>query len=551
MKRGVPGRIEGRILRSDGAVVPGITISVTRRVSPNAGQAGPREPTVLSVDDQGRFRLDQLSEGSYDLWITAPGFAPQRQLADAGQEPLAITLEEAVSLSGRIVADDPRIVVAGLPLLARPELSPYAGRITPADTDAEGYFQFDGLAPGRYLVTFGFRNAAGEETATGLVPLRAGPFEAGTAEAFEITVRYGGVIAGTLIDTQGNAITQRVRVEALGLTDDDQKDYSRRYFATSRPDGTYELSGLVFGRYALSFDPVVTADDTALRGPRKTHLDNVVSGTEELMVTMLEGIAVHGTVRNDEGEAIHGKGGYVQVRPVGTPPGGQEAVVLTVDAHGQFRTPPLDPERSYVVHAQGFSGYAHKTIEAVAPSQTPLVITLDGAKRITGRVLDDKGVAATGTSVSAYAIGVPPGAKGGHGFTYVGADGRFALEGLGDHEFRLYPGGASSGFIPAGEVTTAKAGASDVVLRVKPGVAFNGRLVDQDGVPIRSSYVNVTDGKTVWFTQGVDDEGNFRFAGLPTGRLMISARIGGTFTDLGEIDVPSEDVVTVKVPAPK
>ncbi len=548
-KRGVPGRIEGRILGVDGEVVPGIAVTVAKRISPNAGQAGPRETQQVSVDENGRFRLDKIPEGSYDLRITAPGFAHRLHVAEAGQEPLAITLEEVVALSGRIVTDDARIVIAGLPLIARSELAPYGGQATFAETDAEGHFIFEGLAPGNYLITFGFQNAAGDQTTAGLVPLRAGPFEAG-ADDVDVVVRYGGVIAGTLTDGNGNVIADAVRVEALGLTDEDQKDYSRRYFASSKPDGTFEFVGLVFGRYSLAFDPARGVNSKALRGPRTTYVDNVLSGTEDLAVTMLEGIAVHGSVQNEKGEAVTGKG-YVQVRPSGTVSGGQQAVVLHVDAEGRFRTPPLDATQTYDVHAGGFSGYTFKNLTAVTPDGEALVIILDGAKRITGRVLDENGAAATSTSVVAYAVGVGVGTKGYRGFTYVGVDGRFELEGLGDFEFRLYAGGSRSGYVTKGAAVLAKAGASDVVLHVRPGVAFAGRIVDQYDLPIRSPHVNVTDGNNVWFTQVTDDEGNFRFAGLPKGTLQISARIGGVFTNLGEIVVPTEGVVTLKVPAPK
>lgn len=541
-----PGRIAGRILGPEAQLVQGVTLVFDRLEVEGKPLGGGGFPKHWGADSHGWFRIDDLPEGAYALRISAPGFVEQRLEVPAGHEPLSIALQATVTLSGRVFAEDPRLPVAGIPLIARPEESPVLGHATQAETDAEGRFVFEGLPPGGYLITFGFRNRAVENPTTEFVPVRVGPVETGRDDV-EVRLVRGEIIAGTLVDESGSPITSAVRVEALGLTDEGQKIYGQYYFAASTFEGRFRLSGLVRGTYALSFDPIRRKGARVLRGPRTTYVCAVVSGTVDLEVTLLDGMAVHGRLVDGEGKEVSGRG-FVQVRPAGSPPGGQEAVILRVDDEGRFHTPPLDPFTTYTVQVGSFPGRMPQTIEGVVPSEEALVVTLADAGRITGRVVDESGAPATGTSVRAHAVREPLDSEGRSGFAHVDSSGRFALEGLGKFDFYVQAGGSTSGFIPVGEPLTVKSGQTDVVLLVKPGVPFSGRLVDEHGRPVRSPYISATSGSVQWFTQVSDDEGRFRLPGVPPGKIRISARIDGEFVSLGEFEAPGKDV-EIRVPA--
>lgn len=541
-----PGRIAGRVLGPDGNPVQGVTIVVDRLGAGDEQAAAEGFPKYWGAGPSGWFRLDGLPmEGAYSLRVYAPGFAERNLETRAGHAPLAIWLAEGLALAGRLVTDDPRVVLAGIPLLARHESSPVVGRAFQAETDAQGRFVFDGLSPGGHLITFGARNRAKEDPAALFVPIRFGPAAAGRDD-LEIPVVLGDVIAGRLVREDGSPVKVTVRVEALGLTDEDQKDYARQHNAASTAQATFELRGLSPGRYALSFEPAAPEGEAVLRGPRTTYVHAVASGTTDLEVTLLEGLAVHGRLVDAAGEPVRGEG-YVQVRPAGSVPGGQDAVVLRVDATGRFHTAPLDPGLVYVVAVSSFTGHMPKTVEGVIPSEEGIVVRLAPAGRITGRVVDTNGAPAAGTGVRAYAVKQPVDAEGRNAFAYVDHNGRFELEGLGEFEFRVHAGGASSGFVPAEEARVLKPGATDVVLRVKMGVPLAGRLVDDQDRPIQSPYVAVTNGAVVWFTQVSDEEGHFRLPGVPAGKLTLSAQIDGRPVPLGEVRAPAEDL-TIRVP---
>jgi hypothetical protein len=86
---GAGGRIEGKITDPKGAAIPGATVKVTNQTSK-------QEFTAVS-DAEGRYKVEGLPAGTYDVTITAKGFKETRQtdvkVEDDSVKPVDVKLE--------------------------------------------------------------------------------------------------------------------------------------------------------------------------------------------------------------------------------------------------------------------------------------------------------------------------------------------------------------------------------------------------------------------------------------------------------------------------
>jgi protocatechuate 3,4-dioxygenase beta subunit len=151
-------RISGRVLAPDGSPVPGAAVSA---LDPGwepgdlvfddlpAPRPCPRsEPSPeTSTDAQGRFTLEPLRPGRYDVSATAPGY----RKSSSGRHLDLGTGEELADVEVRLV---PGAVVHGR--VATPAGAPIAGAqvSSPDDrasarTDAEGAYRLTGVSPGQ------------------------------------------------------------------------------------------------------------------------------------------------------------------------------------------------------------------------------------------------------------------------------------------------------------------------------------------------------------------------------------------------------------------
>ena len=177
---------------------------------------------------------------------------------------------------------------------------------------------------------------------------------------------------------------------------------------------------------------------------------------------------------------------------------------------------------------------------------------LESAATISGQVLlPSGGPAPAGTAVLARATGAGPGAKGAYAYGYVQSAGRFTLNGLGPHTFTIVAGGAQSGMIAVDSVSGVRAGATDVVCKVKPGVRVTGRLLDADGDPVGTHLLTAhhtggAPGPSARTTVESED-GRFTFAGVAPGPCRVTAYLGDRYVTVGTFTAPAQDVV-LRVP---
>src|SRR5262245_60170284 len=81
--------LSGVIHDTTGALVPGVTVTV-------AGVGLPA-PLVIVTDDRGRFALDNLPAGRYEVTAALSGFEPRTTEIDLHGQPVTLDLVLALS----------------------------------------------------------------------------------------------------------------------------------------------------------------------------------------------------------------------------------------------------------------------------------------------------------------------------------------------------------------------------------------------------------------------------------------------------------------------
>lgn len=152
-------RIVGRVVDPSGAVVPAPTVIAQQR----AGLVTRAVAVVSVFDADGRFVLEGLAAGSYEVVAQAAGFAPSAPLAaTAAADPpeLTVTLRAGATLIGTLVDAVTRAPLGNGKLTVEGGVGGDGGStavpvVTSAITRADGSFELAGIAPGRRSMTAG------------------------------------------------------------------------------------------------------------------------------------------------------------------------------------------------------------------------------------------------------------------------------------------------------------------------------------------------------------------------------------------------------------
>jgi len=396
------------------------------------------------------------------------------------------------------------------------EIESFAQTGIRARTDEEGWFEYHGLEPGAYIAltvppghVFEFGDAV---VAPETPPARDGE-SAPPVDPFELTIHVdrGAPIAGTVLDASGSAasgVTLTAVPHPPGMTDfarivRELIGYVNGEFlrgplvTTSASDGEFTFDVLPHGTYDL----VATRE-----GAAPVEVDAVRTGDTGVLVTLVPGAELVGTVAAKDGGALEGI--LVRLLPrtdldsLPIPGIGNSLRELTAvfekpleartDARGVFRLREVMPG-SYHLQIEA-SGYlpVERDLEARADTVVDLGrFELDPGRSVYGRVVDQGGRPVAGATVSAFP------ARDGFTFdimaemevkhrTETGENGQFVLPGLAEKKYELTataPGYGSASVEDVDPGTGTK-------LVLSPGWDIRGRVVDgSTGEPIPGARV--------------------------------------------------------------
>lgn len=544
-----PGRIVGRVTDSEGKA---LTVSVTV----HARWFRKTKPFHQSTNDpDGYFLVSGLGPTEYEVSLHAPGFVRSVRNVRPGEVLLDVALEQAYSIAGVLVEKATGAPMPGVQIRARGEAASWDESFAAA-TREDGTFEIEGVPAGSFELSFGSKWQEGSRALRVFLPTTVRARSGATDVRIE-AVR-GLEIAGEILDASGAPTRTRFRIQVMARTPHGDPDMGTRRFTHSSSDGTFRVTGLPVGRYAVTLHPETRrpddpGDDDGPTMVSAARLDGVEAGRTDIVIHLTEGKALNGRIVDEAGEAVTVRGN-LYIYPEGAGPSQQGSIIVSVNAPGvsaggYFKTPAIDPNVPYEIFVTHFDGFNQTKVKGIYATDAELVITLKSAVSIRGRVKSENGQRVpAGVWVIARATDAPPGAKDGFGMTYTGNAGSFMINGLGTYKYTLIAGGGTSPFVSA-EPVSAQHGDTDVQVPVKLGVAVSGTLVDQAGEPVRTNQLSASAGDSPirsW-TSIESPDGRFTLRGVPRGAVRFQAMIGGKFVDLGTRTAPATDV-TLTIP---
>lgn len=512
---------------SSGAPMSGAHVEA-RMVGTIGIPLAPDEPEAGSVtattDTAGRYRLEGLARGLYDVSAVVRGFGRAHQGEAKVGSKVELFLFPGASVSGTVIGPDGK-PVAGALVGAEGNLHIGFPETPAVKTDVRGRFELLGLKPGSYTVV-----AQREGFAPGIAMdvLVASQEDATTT----VALATGTAVGGRLIGPSKRPVAGLVRVEEL----DGRAPpvvLAVRFRVEAGRSGWFHLDALPRGSHTISveapgFAPVRVGVEVPGNGPTVNLGD----------IRLESGITIRGHVRDETGQPI--ADAMVSASPLA-------GVRTAQGAEGRSQT-----DGSYVlaglsrigysvgVSASGFASAVRRMEAGTDDADFALV----RAGIITGTVIDDAGRPIDSFQVAAQAAESserwPSSESGATG------EGRFSLEDLPQGTYVLTvsapdraPGTLSGVKVRSGATTDVGR------LTLAQGGMIRGQVVSGEGTPIPGATVLVQDasGRTrVWAagSHGMTDAGGtFELRGVPRGTLeleathptFVTARVAGIEVD--------------------
>ena len=469
------GKIRGVVVGPDGEPAAGATVW-----GAELAVSQPLNRRETTADEAGRFEF----EADPGRWLvfarlgTLGGriaFSELPTIEDGKEsEPLTVRLRPWGSLRGKIVEAETGKPVPG----ARISLD----NAVVLDADDEGRFTFEGLEPGSHEAYV---------VAPGLVRKRVLFDTTLRPEAeLEMSIPKGGTIAGRVLDEKGRPIPEAV----VGLNTSGTILSGAALWERADAEGRYEWHGEEYDRPNR-----LTASAPGFEGQ---ELDDLIVSPSSDPLTLDFHLArdeqdapavepstplrdVAGTVRDGEGRPVVD----VVVR-WGAQRSGSD---VRTDAEGRFLLERVRAEGGIVsTIAPPERGLAPGFVAVEADAEGLVAITLEPGRIARGRVVDASGAPIEGASVVPQ---IPNPQPGWAGFVYLeelrgrtDADGQFVLRGLPRSlvQFDIVAEGYSALRREGLAIGDAEDRERRNTIELLAGGALRGRVVDQDGEPIRN-----------------------------------------------------------------
>ncbi len=488
-----------------------------------------RTTLKTSTDAQGRFRIDRLGQGSFDLQARARGFLPTwvRQVAippGRGNADLGvISLQTGAVLDGRVVdpAGDP---VAGASIQAAP-----SSGISPGDLPANGQ------ASGREAVTggdgtfslTGFRDGdvvTLRATREGFAARTVSRIQTPLTEPLTVELTPSARITGTVLEESGGPVAG-ARVVLTEDSGEEPRAAGVRFAAAAEvsSEGHFELVGLAPGRFQLS--AVASGYLPETRGGIDLK-DG--SGMEGIDLVLRRGAVVEGQVLAPDGSPVAGARVMVLDQPAETDLGLAGRPETFADGEGRYQLGGLaEGDRTVAAEHAGFRPARRRV--RVQEGTTPLDLRLGRGFEVSGRVSGPEG------PVPGATLRLLP-REGSEGASPAasGADGAFHFEAVAEGRYRVEaetPGYASA----TQEIRIAGARVTGLEIRLERGGAVSGRILGLPFQDLAQVQVVATSTDRPGQRGKAGYQGRYRVEGLGPGEWKVIATLPGRSRQAGGV----------------
>jgi hypothetical protein len=505
--------LSGHVVDERGAGVDGFTVHAQRKggVSPMSNATNTR--TASFTDSSGGFVLAGFVPGTWELSVTASGYADsEATLVDVPSEsPVELDVLHAASVHG-VVLDPQGAPIAGARVYAAEDREYSSVRnddVLPSDE--RGAFGIDWLLPGKGTL---FAHAPGYAPSDPLM-LELAPGQ--TQEGLVLRMRIAGTITGEVLGPGG-----RPELDVFVYLDEQQ---GSGHADGTRTDarGHFELIGVPAGEYSL------TANTSGgLEARASITLREEENGHVRLSVPDDELVKLHGRVtiggktsarthleasRQGESEASSSN---AECDPDG-------AYELIVSGAGRYR-----------VSASLYGGDLFSWSTTIDIPQVPEFL-LDIAVpvgRVRGRVTNRDGAPIAGLTVRTARQGDD---ESSHSRTHTDSDGRYELL-VTPGSVTVIVGGNDWPWLETAS-SWIEERVSDLVLAanqeldgidfvLSSGGTLAGRVRRSDGGSVGRVLILDYGGRTQTMLTATDDDGSFQIQGLARGTLLVGAFAG-------------------------
>lgn len=547
--------ISGRVQDDTGAPVKAFSVRAGEKTGGMFQGLGGAQASGTFEDEEGRFRLEGLSERTWLVSAAGEGYG-QGEAAEVvlpGGEAAEITLRlpRAATVSGRVLSPEGRPVggaevslkldLANLADMGRPEARPSA---TSAD---DGSFLLEGLTPGALSLV---------ASAEGFAESAAVPVEPAPAEVLAdvaITLRTGGRILGEIYDKQGE------RQAGAPILAQNPANFSGQRWTHSDSNGEFELANLAPGTWQVMTMPGRGAIENVDDGEASDDMSRLFSEMKFQMAEVVEGQDAHVVLggRPADPVRVHGRvlaggvpqsGALVNFMADGGAVGGTGAFKITTSRKDGGYEIELDGPGGYMVQVQqlvGSTGQQQSVqlhYELADERELDLDLLLPVGS-ITGTVRGPDGAPLGGARVTlAIEGGVSNLTFGGGQYAEIAtdADGTYELVWLREGKYTVSAGGPLMGGLfggaddaPARAVRSGvRVGDGDRVdgidFRLEAPGRLVGTVVDSAGKPVADAAVFVRDENGNLLERislaATDANGRFTYSGIGAGTYKIHAR---------------------------
>lgn len=451
----------GIVIDADGA--PIVDASVVLIASSRSEPA--TERFTAATDRDGRFELEHLSLGRYDLGVAASGFAPAVVKGLHVDGPLdvgIVELEPGATIEGVVSDADERPIedaeVAAIPV-TRPSVDLSFASPQPVRTDAEGRFLIPDLERDRIVSL--------SVSAEGYAPTSVDDVRPPTPEPIHVRLEAVATLAGRVLDPLDEAIggaeiQASLRDVRVGSDGGSRFHGTTTWMKGTGEDGSFELA-VHPGRITLQ------ANAAGFR-PSEPEVLEVEGGdrVDGIELALRAGARLEGTVRGPDGRPVPSVE-LTWLPTSGTAP--RNRSVATTDRDGRYRLDGL-PESGLHLTAH-HERYPRRLVATrIVPGTNYLDVELAAGHTVSGRVVDDVGrlLGSAAVLLEPVETSAAPRLE-----TLSRGDGVFRLDAVADGAYRLKA--TRAGYAPwRSPLRVRGADRRNLEIRLERGGTVEGRI---------------------------------------------------------------------------